>query len=321
MSRHNATFTIYRVKNAFGLNGWGNRMGETTGFPQKALRAASWRVLEFLRWLKMAPREQHMLRRIGYLRHVQHVRETGPRQNPDSYSGYFITALEKLLARLEDIERVRKSPLFHFLLARMRFYDRALNDAIGADFKQLVFLGVGADTRSFRFCDALDQAKVRVIESDIQPWLSQRKRLCQHIQHPRDFYQLEFDLEHVDEERGVDISGYDKTLKTLFIAEGVTPYISKTAHRAFLRWVSETAPAGSRLVYDAKFATVRGNLGKMVDKALFRMPKDWREIKKLHDDCGLNVTEINSSAEVQKKFTPYEAPVFGEDVFVSAAIK
>lgn len=286
--------------------------------PVRALRASAWRMLELLRRSKIAPREQHMLSRISYLRHVQHVREKGGRKNPDKYAGKFITALEKFLARIEDIERVRSNPLFHYLLARTRLYDKALRDAIEADYKQVFMIGVGGDTRSFRFCDALDRANVRVIESDIQPWLSRRKRICKGMMRPHEFYQLEFDLEKMTAHNWTDISRYDNGLKTLFIAEGVTPYISNKAHATLLNWVSKSAASGSCLAYDAKFAPVNDRGDSAKGAKLFRMSRDRKEIADMHREYGLAIGEIMSSDEAQKRFTPYEAPVFDEDVLLTA---
>ena len=51
------------------------------------------------------------------------------------------------------------------------------------------------------------------------------------------------------------------------------------------------------------------------------MPQDRGEIVKLHSKFGLEVTEIVPSATAQKRFTPYKAPIFREDVFVTAAIQ
>ncbi len=281
----------------------------------KGLRRTLWLALEVKRRVQLAPRPQYALEYIGYLRHVQHVRETGARQNPDSHVGRFFSPVEQMLARAEDIDALRTDPLYHYVLTRTLHYDRVINDAITDGFEQLVFFGVGADTRSFRFCDALDSAGVRVIETDMEPWLSARIARCDKFQRPQDFHQVEFIIGETDPQTWADAASYDPARRTLFIAEGVTPYLDVDAHDALLRFASAHAPAGSRLVYDGKYAGAGDGA-----PGLFRMPRDPEEIAAILNAAGLKMESVVSSADAQRQLASYEAPVFDEDVFVVAMI-
>lgn len=283
-------------------------------FAAKLPRAGLWFGLKALRRLGLAPKTGFALDYIAYLRRVQHVRESGDRQNPDNLGGVFLTPFETLLARLEDLEKIRAIPLYHYMLARTRHYDRVLADAIAAGVKQLLFVGVGADARAFRFRSALDGAGVRVIETDLEPWLSARVRRCRRLEAPRDFHHRELNLEKTDLAAWTGSPPFDRAEKTLIVAEGVTPYVSAAAHGALLRLAGEYAPRGSLIAYDAKFEGTG-------ESSRFRMPRDPARIAALHESAGLELVETVSSAEAQTRLASYEAPVFGEDILLTAVVR
>lgn len=279
----------------------------------KGLRRTLWFALEVQRRVQLAPRPQYALEYIGYLRHVQHVRETGERRNPDRLAGEFFSPVERMLARVEDVAALRGQALYHYVLARTLHYDQVITDGITDGFEQLVFFGVGADTRAFRFRDQLDEAGIRVIETDMEPWLSARIRRCRSLTAPRDFCQIEFILGETDPEAWMRAAGYNQSRRTLFIAEGVTPYLTTAAHGALLQFVSAHAPAGSRLAYDGKYDGAGDGA-----PGLFRMSRDPEDIAAMLSAAGFKAERIVSSPEMQKKLAPYDAPVFDEDVFVIA---
>ena len=283
----------------------------------RGLRKTLWFALEWQRRAQLAPRPQYALEYIGYLRHVQHVREQNERQNPDDLVGQFFTPVEQMLALAEDVSVFRKQPLYHYVLTRTLHYDQILTDAIADGFEQLVFFGVGADTRSFRFAEALNNAGMRVIETELEPWLSERINRSHAFQPPLDFHQAEFVIGKTEPEAWVGASGYDPARRTLFIAEGVTPYLDQKAHDALLHFVKTYASPGSRLAYDGKFA----GAGDSGVPGLFRMSQDVAQISAMITAAGLKAERITPSAEAQKELTPYEAPVFDEDVFVVAVVK
>lgn len=268
--------------------------------------------LKAQRKLGIAPKTGFAADHIAYLRRVQHLRETGERRNPDGLNGRYMSPVENLLARLEDLDKIRAAPLYHYILARTRFYDRVLADAVGAGFRQFVFIGVGADTRAFRFREALDRAEARVIETDLEPWISERARRNRGLEGPRDFHQRALNLEKTNLSAWAAAAPYDRSVKTLFIAEGVTPYVSVAAHGALMRLAAEHAAPASRLAYDAKFDGA-------AKSDHFRMPREREKIVALHEQAGLDVVDVQTSAEAQQRLAPYEAPLFDQDVLIIAA--
>lgn len=288
-------------------------MGYQT-FWDRVQRRALWSALDVQRQTHIAPQCQYLIEYVSYLRHVQHLRETGERRSPDFLVGRMLTAVERRLAAVEDLTSVRALPVYHYILTRTRHYDRVLTEALCEGIEQLVLFGAGADTRAFRFRDALDDAGVRVIETDLNPWLAERIRLCRAFQHPAEFRQIEFVIGRTDPVQWMAAAGYDRDRKTLFMAEGVTPYLDIGAHDALLGFVTQFAPTGSRLAYDGKYE----GAGDAADAGLFRMPREWDDIAAMLAASGLHAEVIMPSAAAQKDLAPYDAPVFNEDVFVVA---
>ena len=290
-------------------------------FAAKARRAVLWRALKLLRAAGILPEPAHLLGYIGYLRHVQNLLETGERNNPDHLVGAFLTPLERLLARAEDVERARAYALYHYVLARTRHYDRILEHALAAGVRQIMFVGAGTDTRAFRFRDAIDRAGACVVETDLEPWISTRIAKSRPLPKPAAFHQRAFDLEADDLEAWTSGPHFRRDLPTLIVAEGVTPYITPAAHETLMRLARDFTPAGSRLAWDGKYVPAASGIDGGADAGRFRMPRDPDALRAIVEGAGLAFVAATPSAAAQRAFAPYPAPVFEEDVFLEARVR
>ena len=264
---------------------------------------------------------------IGYLRHVQNTRETGSRKNPDDHVKYFLKRMERLHARREDLQTFRMRPFYHYLLARTLFYEKVFVDAIANNFKQLIIIGVGTDTRSFRYRKAIDAHGVRVIENDLQPWMRRRAILSKKLARPSDFRQVEMDLERINFDDWIRVSQFDGNLKTQFIMEGVTPYITPGALAALLSFVGMHTLSGSRIAYDFKLVGYDFKLAKEQEPLnptdeTFRMPVEHAQISEFHRNFNLDVKTILLAGDVQHEFLAYdyETSEYVEDGVIVASV-
>ena len=132
-------------------------------------------------------------------------------------------------------------------VARTRFIDERLSRAVGAGARQIVILGAGFDARAYRLPGARDRA---VFEVD-HPATQARKRrrldaspegVPDHVR----FVPVDFDRESVEERLAA--AGYDARVRSAFVWEGVTNYLSADAVDATLRFVSR-AEAGSEILF------------------------------------------------------------------------
>jgi methyltransferase (TIGR00027 family) len=134
------------------------------------------------------------------------------------------------------------------LLCRTRFIDDVLRDAIAKGADQVVILGAGLDSRAYRI-PGIDQAHVIEVDHSItQEWKKGRlKHTLGMFPSHVTFVPIDFgrqDLGNVMQE-----AGFRTDVKTLFIWEGVTQYITPEAVDATLRYISSSAGPGSEIVF------------------------------------------------------------------------
>lgn len=136
------------------------------------------------------------------------------------------------------------------VIARTRFIDDCLANAIENRIEQLVILGAGYDTRALRF-SALKE-KVKVFEIDhpatqqfklrqLKKYLWDLKQYVTYI--PVNFEEKDFGQELL-------AHGYDRTMKTFFIWEGVTYYLPAEVADDTLSFISKNCASGSEIVFD-----------------------------------------------------------------------
>jgi len=136
------------------------------------------------------------------------------------------------------------------LLCRSRYIDDALRDALGEGCQQVVNLGAGFDTRAYRIPGI---ERTRVFEVD-QPaplaWKEARLHRVAEAGGPPahvTFVPIDFDTQDLGEELGQ--AGFRAGLKTFFIWEAVTQYITAEAVDRTLAFVASRAAGGSQIVF------------------------------------------------------------------------
>ena len=139
------------------------------------------------------------------------------------------------------------------VVARTRYIDDYLEACIDGGIEQLVILGAGYDSRAYRV-DEL-KGKVRVFEVDhpdtMRAKVEKVKKIFGFL--PDDVVYVPIDLDKRKLNEGLFQSSYDKNLKTLFIWEGTTPYLSAEAVDETLAFVSNNSGEGSSIIFDYAF--------------------------------------------------------------------
>jgi methyltransferase (TIGR00027 family) len=138
--------------------------------------------------------------------------------------------------------------LFHHV-ARTKHIDALVAGELDGGVKQLVILGAGYDTRAYRFAERLQGRRAFEVDHPATSAMK-RKRVARAVGPPPPhvaYVPVNF-LEEQIEERLL-AAGYDRSLVTLFVWEGVTPYLDAAAVEATLAMVSRAA-RGSKVVFD-----------------------------------------------------------------------
>jgi methyltransferase (TIGR00027 family) len=191
------------------------------------------------------------------LRAFESMRSTGEQICNDPYAKHFVPETIRqvkdmhlvLAQRISEWDRIFPG-VCDAILARTRFIDDCLESAIEEGLQQLVILGAGYDTRALRF----DRLKDTVVVFELDHPSTQNAKLqrYRHILHGTPdhivFVPVNFGGENLA--RKLFEHGYDCNLKSFFIWEGMTYYLSAAAVDETLWFISRNAPDRSVVVYD-----------------------------------------------------------------------
>lgn len=183
--------------------------------------------------------------------------------HPD-YWHYSLYSKEFELAM--EVIRTYRQTICYYVNARTKHMDEILEAAGKNGIKQMVNLGAGYDSRAYRYHKAMPH--VRFFEIEL-PWMvTEKKRrvkaILGEIPDCVTYVPIDFNIQNIPDELAK--AGYDPSLKTLFIWEGVTYYISAEAVEATLQFIREKSAPGSSVVFDyMSLGAIRGNWKKYPD--------------------------------------------------------
>jgi methyltransferase (TIGR00027 family) len=166
-------------------------------------------------------------------------------------------AKSRLLTRIAIWFSERITPgMVGYIAGRVRYVDDYLKMRIDDGIEQLVILGAGYDSRAYRF-DEL-KGRVKVFEVDYPATQKVKKEKVGKIfgSLPDHVVYVPIDFENQKLDDRLFESGYDRNLKTLFIWEGVTYYITPEAVDITLAFVTENSGEGSSIIFDYVFQSV-----------------------------------------------------------------
>ena len=136
------------------------------------------------------------------------------------------------------------------VVARTRYIDDYVDACIQNGIQQLVILGAGFDSRAYRISGLA--GKVKVFELD---WpetqelkIGKIKRIFGVLPEHVVYVPIDFNKEKLDQK--LPQSGYDRGIKTLFIWEGVTMYLTAEGVDETLAFVYGNSGEGSSIVFD-----------------------------------------------------------------------
>ncbi|MEQ8176317.1 MAG: class I SAM-dependent methyltransferase [Syntrophomonadaceae bacterium] len=136
------------------------------------------------------------------------------------------------------------------VLSRARYAEDKLFDALRQGVGQYVILGAGMDTFAFRHSEVMEDLKVFEIDRIAT---QEFKRLRIHElgwEYPSHLRLIPADLSKDNISEALTRSSYNKEDLSFFNWLGVTCYLPRDVVFAVLQTISESAPAGSRIVFD-----------------------------------------------------------------------
>jgi methyltransferase (TIGR00027 family) len=147
---------------------------------------------------------------------------------------------------------IKKQPpgMYAYIIARTLYFDHIVEQALQKHIPQIVILGTGYDSRPYRFLKLANET--RFFELDTLPTLQHKKELLlkANVAIPQNVVFVPIDFTRDTFEEVFPKAGYDRHKKTLFLWEGVVPYLDAKAIDTTLRFIKANAPVGSTVCFD-----------------------------------------------------------------------
>jgi methyltransferase (TIGR00027 family) len=155
---------------------------------------------------------------------------------------------EKFRAANEQINRTLPGYV-NSVVARVRYIDEVVKSSVTDGFGQLVILGSGYDTRAYRIEGLKD---IKVFEVDRPEMIGVKKDKIKEIfgELPAHVAYIPLDLDNDGMKKGLAKYGYDPSLKTLFVLEGLIYYLTPGAVDSLLSFIVHNSKKGSAIVLD-----------------------------------------------------------------------
>ena len=156
-------------------------------------------------------------------------------------------AAEKLLASPKERNHPIARAFRAFMVARSRYAEDQLAQAVERGVRQYVVLGAGLDTFAYRS----PHAQLRVFEVDhpaTQAWKLEHLHTA-GIAIPASLKFVPVDFEQQTLADGLEQGGFDSGSPAFFSWLGVTPYLTRESCMATLRFIAQL-PAGSGVAFD-----------------------------------------------------------------------
>ena len=170
--------------------------------------------------------------------------------------GFFKALIQIPLFRKLFMHFLAPTGLYEYVIARTKYIDVVFKRALTDGFDQILLFGAGFDTRALRF--QAEAQRTHIYELDVP--LTQQAKIQQYqkrgLVNPANlvFIAIDFDKELLPEK--LDLAGFHKEHKSLFILEGVLMYLEPESVRETFQTIWEYAGVGSRIVFDYVRASV-----------------------------------------------------------------
>jgi methyltransferase (TIGR00027 family) len=195
---------------------------------------------------------------IAITRGIESEKPKDQRLCYDPYARKFVNGALYNLIRFFDRMGYseKKGPgVIGFLAVRERHIDEFLKTQLQAGVEQVVILGAGLDARAYRFEEL---KKIRVFEVDHPASQASKTEKVRRVldQLPAHVTYVPIDFNTQTLEKCLPENGYDESLKTMFIWQGVTQYLTPMAVDSTLAFIAQHSPAGSSVIFDYMYPTL-----------------------------------------------------------------
>lgn len=223
------------------------------------------------------------------------------------------TALKSSEIR-KEIKKAVPEGLYEYVIARTQHFDKLFLEMINQQIPQIVLLGAGYDSRAYRY--ASDIGNTKIFEVDMAGTQKEKLKILEDNKiniHPNVVH-VEADFEKDDWFQSLYDAGYKNSLKTLYIWEGVTFYLSPESVERTLRILGKNSFSGSIISFDYQHVDAHN---KLIETGLkeenIKFGLNYQECDDYLKALGYSIIEkIDSSTLSERYLTMTNGTRFGE---------
>ncbi len=191
---------------------------------------------------------------IASLRALAYYEDDPLIHGDDTLAELFLPEDKRIPLKTADCRPVIKKAipegLYEYVIARTKYLDELFLQHLHQQIPQIVLLGAGYDSRAYRYANQIKNSKIYEVDT----WATQklkRQILKDHALeiHPNVLY-VTADFEQAEWFQRLYGAGYQSSLQTLYIWEGVTYYLSPKSADSMLSILRQNSSAGSILSFD-----------------------------------------------------------------------
>ena len=195
---------------------------------------------------------------IAIVRAIESEKPEGERVCYDPYAQRFVSRfLIRMVGFFDGLGygEIRGPGVMGFLVARERHIDEFLQSCLAGGLDQLVILGAGYDARAYRF-EQLKRLRVFEVDHPATQKTKQGKVIEIFGGLPAHVTYVDVDFNTQSLAQRLAELGYNEALKTLFIWQGVTQYLTPEAVDGTLAFIANHSGAGSSVIFDYMYTSL-----------------------------------------------------------------
>ena len=195
--------------------------------------------------------------------------------------GFFRVLIHISLFRRFFVRILAPEGIYEYVIARTKYVDEAFKKALVDRFNQILLFGAGFDTRALRFHAEAQHVQIFELDAPITQQVKIQQYRRRNLTIPSNVVFIEIDFNKEPLSRKLDMAGFKKNRRSLFILEGVMMYLDPQPVQSTFQVIREFSGSGSRVVFDYIQASVlrhehmlygESGLAKTVSKA----GEEWR---------------------------------------------
>lgn len=213
---------------------------------------------------------------------------------------FLLDHYKKAFKTRESQEWAKKklTQIYGYVAARTKYGDKLFSSALEENIPQIVILGAGYDSRAYRFTDFVQNSSV--FEVDIESTQRKKRELLEKncIPEPSFLTYITMNFKSDSFLELLEKAGCDSSKKTLFIWEGVTPYLSPEAVQRTLISLREFGSCGSRIFFDY----LTEERGSNIDAEPFLFWADRDKLASLLKSYSISEIESLNCSEIEQRY-------------------